>query len=49
MARTEVAIVAVVVVEVAVVAVEDPSVIDVVPLCPPTVRAGRSHILCCYK
>ena len=39
----------VVVVEVAVVAVEDPRVIDVVPLSEPTVRAGRSHIWCCYE
>ena len=32
-------------VEIAVVAVEDPSVVDVVPLRPPTVRAGRSRIV----
>ena len=31
-------------VEIAVVAVEIPRVVDVVPLRPPTVRAGRSHI-----
>ena len=31
-------------VEIAVVAVEDPSVVDVVPLSKPSVRAGRSHI-----
>ena len=42
--KRAIAIVRVVVVEVAVVAVEDPSVVDVVPLGKPSVRAGRSHI-----
>ena len=37
-------VVDVVVVEIAVVAVEIPRVVDVVPLGEPTVRAGRSHI-----